>query len=339
MISMKKISKFITYAKFIEIKKTFAREMAFNIGSKLAAGQELPKILKSVVGEAINKKEEKALMQAAENLEKGIDLPTVFRDRNLNILPKHRYVISLPINGRIKGNILRAATANNEISDFSTVSARIAMASIQIIGLVIICMTMFVMPQFVEISYELGVTDGSFVNAINLCRLFVRNPLVFILPLLLGVVLPVTTWLSRTLFSIEQYKEETELISILNEIPFNERWQVIENLSSRVFFPKIYSKLRRAVDLVGGGMNLNDAVCSVKLSDHLTWVLNNALENENCEFLKDGLEMLKQRSRFAVESSIRCFEVFIILVQGAMACFVSYLIFGSIYAILCRTLM
>ena len=314
----------------IEFYKKHRNSLGMEIGLKLSSGLNLASTLKSVAPEACSKSEEKALLAASDRLKQGESPQNVLKEKRINLNARDRYVLSLPIDDKQKGNILKGWLINSKLRERHGCSYKTIGFAISIIGVVSVALFTFVFPMFHEIALGQNVRPDGFLNSLGECFRFLYLSKMFILvPMLLLGILGFVIFLGKLVFNSKIMDEEADIISMVASSDYENQWNNIAMVSNKICFPTIYKKLDKLVNAINSGVETETCIADAKLSPMLTWFLQLSVHNrEDRSFLAEGSQMMKQSADYMNNQQVRIFEILLVILESLIVFMFLYYVFG-----------
>jgi hypothetical protein len=262
----------------------------FAIGEMLRSGKPMADVLKIIEKNTVNSRIKNACKHASSQLSQGRKPEEIFRSREFMIFrPSVRYVLSCPLNDRLKGIIICCVETTKFDHPINIGSLFFLLATIFIGAFVFIAKIMFVFPQFKEIMLGLNIeppTVLKFFFSIDGSNFSLAMLAVLLFFFGFGVII---YYLLKNLAGLKNYSEQARLLDLLASIPPDKRIETIRVLSSKTLFNKLSSNLRSFSTALDSGLSIVEACEEAKFSVLMQWFLCLGLEsNESNESLKSG---------------------------------------------------
>ncbi len=305
-----------------------SNNLAYFIGNKLCNGCSLPDALNKASEDIDNIKQRSALSNAAYIIKKGEDLRTAFNDYRLKLRQKDRFILSSSLSDRLKGIILRN-WSESKYHGSNTLSYLMIVITTLIICHVVFSASVFVLPQFYEISLGMGVPINNFLK-----NVYANGSA--LLPLLLlgfGGSIVFLLILNFSIGNIKKTQEEADLLALLSSVKRSEQLAILDLVADARCFPRIWKILRRAVENMKSGEKPEDCFNNIGLSSYTEWFLNLSNYENDRIVLKEGAMLINEKIMLSSLSKIKFLEVIVVILQSIFFAFIAYTIFGTINAI------
>ena len=299
--------------------------LALFIGNKLCCGDSLPQALKKAAEEIDNRRQKRALSDAAYAINKGDDLKFALGDYRLKLKQKDRYVLASSLSDKQKGIILKN-WSESKYHGSNAVSYLLIFLTTLIICKVAFMASIFVLPQFFEISLGINVPINDFLKSV-----FRTGP--GFIPLLTFIFMGFLVFFvifCNLLNGMKKKQEEADLLALLSSVKRSEQLEILDLLANSSCFPRIFKMIRRAVESLKQGENPDSCFSNTGLSSYTEWFLNLSYYEDDRAVLKEGSMIINEKIMLSSLSTIKFIEVVTVILQSMFFALMAYIIYGSL---------
>lgn len=308
-----------------------------HLGMLLRSKTPLPQALRQIALSSESRQIKIAAAKAADLLASGHDCAEVFSGSQVNVFPPHsRYILAAPLSDDLKGLLLSdwQRRSNDEFNIKQYLYQ--PLQSIAIGMLTLISLFMFVLPQFREIMLGLEIrTTGLAQWVIEFASGSDGFAVAVFMPLILVFLLIVVFYVGKSFFMAHETLDEMNFFRMIEKIPVEHRYKVIEIMSASHNFPRLSAKFKKFASAVNNGSEIAPACAIAGLDDFFCWFMQLSMIDEgNSEILAQGATLLESRLTCSIEKTGRLVEIFSVLIQGLLFGIVVYAIFQAMMSIM-----
>ncbi len=314
-------------------------ESFFALSQLLASGRPMINSLQNIAASSRSMAIRKAAQKASDLLQQGNTSAEVFRSPALNVFPAYaRYILACPLSDQQKGKLLAGWMNGRVVFDINPLAL---FYPLQTFAVGVMCSTslaLLVLPQFREIMMGMKVKPPFFFELMQMFEISLFNPYFYLFIGFVGAVLLILALCMKRLFTMKKTGDYIALLSILKELPPEDRLKVFSVLGTPVLFQNEHKMLKTFSQELEQGTSLNEACDRAGLPLHLRWFVMMGFESENSsEMLEHGCMLFRSTWVAKMEMVMVVMEIVVMITMGLIFGLMLGSVFSAMNAILAVT--